>query len=125
MTEDYFVYAQKVGTKSFGGKPFHFYAVDGIVKLYHKAYEGMEVKTAITKLVKELQDSGAYSRIMIRDDIKARGMGKTLYDWHMDGNRLDAQEKDRTEYLRKRNELKAQIAELKAQIAKLDEEWYS
>lgn len=120
MYESYFVYAQKVGTKSFGGKPWHFVANDGIVVLYSEKYVGTEVKSAITKHVNELQESGAYSRIIVKNDER-----KIIYDWRMEGEKLNVQQKSRGEYMRKRNELKAQIAELKAQLKALDDEWYN
>lgn len=84
MYQHYFIYAQKVGTKTFGGKPKQIIAENGIVINYCVKFAGMDVKTAVAKQVLELQESENYSRIVVRIEFR----GKKIYDWRMDAERL-------------------------------------
>lgn len=119
MVETYYIYAQKVGTKSFSGKPIRVHAENGIV--CYGCHEGENVKNRVETIIKDLQESEAYSRIAIKDD----SMKGYIYNWRMESKNLNVRQKNRAEYMQKRNELKAQIEELKAQLKALDEEWYS
>lgn len=120
MKEHYWIFAQKVGTKSLGGKPISVYAIDGVVA--YGSHKGEDVKTRVATIVKDLQDSGTYSRVAVKNaESEKRGY---IYDWKMEVETLQVMGMGYAEYKRKRNELKAQIKALEAQIAELDKEWY-
>ena len=80
MYEYYYIFRQKIGTKSLKStKPVTIIAKDGVVVNYCEN-AGMSVKMAVAKKVLELQESGLYCRVAVMPDIK----GKKLYDWRMD-----------------------------------------
>lgn len=106
----YYVHAQKVGTKSFCGKPYIIY----------NEKDGKTAEERTAELVNNLQKSESYSCIVVS---KSLSLKDSVYKWHMDAERLAIRLAEYAEYERKRKELKAQIAALEAQVAELDKEF--
>lgn len=125
MYQYFTIHAQKIGTKSITGKPWSLTAHEnGIV--CRGRFEGIDIKEATSKLVNELQESGVYCRIIVKEHYGERHENhKKIYDWRMDTEQAEVQKMGYAEYKRKRSELKAQIKALEAQIKELENEWYN
>lgn len=99
---------------------------DDTTDIVYKCYGGDGVITGKQKaleIVREMQNSGAYSRIAVTE-FTENGENK-IFDWSMPATIESKQRKSHAEYTAKRKALKAEIARLQAELKALDEEWYS